>query len=62
LIDDLKRLWEDVVTYDISRKRNFTMKKALMWTINDFPAYGMLSGWIKTFIKNNQNQIWYKTK
>ena len=21
------------------------MKAALMWTINDFPAYGMLSGW-----------------
>jgi hypothetical protein len=45
LIDDLKRLWEDVVTYDISRKRNFTMKANLMWTINDFPAYEMLSGW-----------------
>jgi len=23
----------------------FFMKAALMWTINDFPAYGMLSGW-----------------
>ncbi|KAK2413740.1 hypothetical protein QL285_036417 [Trifolium repens] len=45
LIDDLKRLWEGVLTYDISRKKNFTMKAALMWTINDFPAYGMLSGW-----------------
>ncbi|WJX88709.1 hypothetical protein P8452_70765 [Trifolium repens] len=44
LIDDLKRLWEGVVTYDISRKRNFKMKAALMWTINNFPAYGMLSG------------------
>jgi hypothetical protein len=21
------------------------MRAALMWTINDFPAYGMLSGW-----------------
>ena len=21
------------------------MKATLMWTINDFPAYGMLSGW-----------------
>ncbi|KAK2454153.1 hypothetical protein QL285_001747 [Trifolium repens] len=45
LIDDLKRLWEGVVTYDISRKQNFKMRAALMWTINDFPAYGMLSGW-----------------
>ncbi|XP_045824924.1 uncharacterized protein LOC123917287 [Trifolium pratense] len=45
LIDDLKRLWEGVVTYDISRNQNFTMRAALMWTINDFPAYEMLSGW-----------------
>jgi len=34
-----------VLTYDISKKQNFMMKVALMWTINDFPAYGMLSGW-----------------
>lgn len=45
LIDDLKRLWSGVVTYDISTKINFNMRAALMWTINDFPAYGMLSGW-----------------
>ncbi|GAU32291.1 hypothetical protein TSUD_63080 [Trifolium subterraneum] len=45
LIDDLKRMWNGVPTYDISQKRNFNMKGALMWTTNDFPAYGMLSGW-----------------
>ncbi|XP_029128330.1 uncharacterized protein LOC114916203 [Cajanus cajan] len=45
LIDDLRRLWNGVLTYDISRKQNFMMRAALMWTINDFPAYGMLSGW-----------------
>ncbi|GAU50134.1 hypothetical protein TSUD_408660 [Trifolium subterraneum] len=45
LIDDLKRLWIGELTYDIARKENFTMKAALMWTINDFPAYGMLSSW-----------------
>ncbi|XP_019150967.1 PREDICTED: uncharacterized protein LOC109147764 [Ipomoea nil] len=46
LIDELKLLWDTgVVTYDISLKQNFLMKAALMWTINDFPAYGMLSGW-----------------
>jgi hypothetical protein len=22
------------------------MRAVLMWTINDFPAYGMLSGWV----------------
>jgi hypothetical protein len=33
------------LTYDISRKIFFVIRAALMWTINDFPAYGMLSGW-----------------
>ncbi|XP_057436487.1 uncharacterized protein LOC130728921 [Lotus japonicus] len=47
LIDELKMLWEDgVMTYDVSLKQNFLMKAAVMWTINDFPAYGMLSGWM----------------
>ncbi|XP_004513291.1 uncharacterized protein [Cicer arietinum] len=46
LIDDLQRLWSNgILTYDISTKQNFIMKACLMWTINDFPAYGMLSGW-----------------
>ncbi|XP_045831211.1 uncharacterized protein LOC123922548 [Trifolium pratense] len=47
LIDELKFLWEEgALTYDISRKQNFVMRAALMWTVNDFPAYGMLSGWM----------------
>jgi len=47
LIDELKMLWDiGVPTYDISLKQNFQMRVALMWTINDFPAYGMLSGWM----------------
>jgi len=46
LIDDLQLLWnEGVFTYDILGKENFVMRACLMWTINDFPAYGMLSGW-----------------
>ncbi|WVZ23067.1 hypothetical protein V8G54_001611 [Vigna mungo] len=45
LIDELKKLWTGVLTYDISRKQNFILRAMLMWTINDFPAYGMLSGW-----------------
>ncbi|XP_012841495.1 PREDICTED: uncharacterized protein LOC105961778 [Erythranthe guttata] len=46
LIDELKELWDvRVETYDSFRKQNFLMRAALMWTINDFPAYGMLSGW-----------------
>jgi hypothetical protein len=46
LIDELTQLWSSgALTYDISRKHNFVMKAVLMWTINDFPAYGMVSGW-----------------
>ena len=46
LIDELTQLWSSrALTYDISRKKNFVMRAALMWTINDFPAYGMVSGW-----------------
>jgi len=46
LIDELAQLWSSgALTYDISRKQNFLMRATLMWTINDFPAYEMLSGW-----------------
>ncbi|XP_038687502.1 uncharacterized protein LOC119986883 [Tripterygium wilfordii] len=47
LIDELNQLWcEGVTTYDVRAKENFVMRAALMWTINVFPAYGMLSGWM----------------
>ncbi|XP_072087304.1 uncharacterized protein [Arachis hypogaea] len=47
LIDELNELWNPgILTYDIVEKKNFVLKAALMWTINDFPAYGMLSGWM----------------
>ena len=45
LIDDLRKLWVGILTYDVSRKQNFMMRACLMWTINDFLAYGMLFGW-----------------
>ena len=46
LISELQMLWhEGVRVYDVSLKNNFTMQAVLMWTISDFPAYGMLSGW-----------------
>ena len=46
LIAELKHLWEvGVQTYDVSSKQNFQMRATLMWTISDFPAYSMLSGW-----------------
>ena len=46
LIDELKELWEEVVeTYDAYASEYFQLHAVLLWTINDFPAYGMLSGW-----------------
>ncbi|XP_024199865.1 uncharacterized protein LOC112203073 [Rosa chinensis] len=45
LIDDLKVLWDGVErVYDAVRGEYFTLRAALFWTINDFPAYGNLSG------------------
>ncbi|CAL1413090.1 unnamed protein product [Linum trigynum] len=46
LIEILRELWEDgVSTYDAHSNETFRLHAALLWTINDFPAYGMLSGW-----------------
>ena len=40
LIDELKHLWSvGSMTYDISKKQNFNLRAALLWTISDFPAY-----------------------
>jgi len=44
LINELKQLWSSgVLIYDVSRKQNFQMKAILMWTINDFLEYEMVS-------------------
>ena len=49
LIVELKQLWDvGVQTYDVSRKHNFQMRAALMWTISDFLENSMLSGWSTT--------------
>ncbi|XP_035845327.1 uncharacterized protein LOC118491566 [Helianthus annuus] len=46
LVDELKQLWQTGVrTKDAATNIYFTMKAALLWTINDFPARSSLSGW-----------------
>ncbi|KAA0042917.1 putative transposase [Cucumis melo var. makuwa] len=46
LIEELKELWTfGVRTYDSLTGQFFQLYAALLWTINDFPAYGDLSGW-----------------
>ncbi|KAL5578957.1 hypothetical protein UlMin_011399 [Ulmus minor] len=45
LVEDLKKLWnKGVFAYDAYEKRSFNLKAMLLWTINDFPAYGNLAG------------------
>ena len=46
LLHELKLLWEDEIqTYDVSKRENFQLCALMKWTINDFPAYSMMSGW-----------------
>ncbi|XP_024163775.1 uncharacterized protein LOC112170678 [Rosa chinensis] len=46
LIEELKELWDEgIENFDASSNQMFQMHAALLWTINDFPAYANLSGW-----------------
>ncbi|KAA0056276.1 CACTA en-spm transposon protein [Cucumis melo var. makuwa] len=46
LIEELKELWTfGVRMYDSLTDQFFQLYAALLWTINDFPTYGDLSGW-----------------
>ncbi|CAL2277858.1 unnamed protein product [Prunus armeniaca] len=46
LVDELKDLWKNSVsTYDKSTGKMFTLRAAVMWAVNDFPAYAMVFGW-----------------
>ncbi|CAL8999749.1 unnamed protein product [Prunus brigantina] len=46
LVDELKDLWTNGVrTYYKATGKMFTLRAAVMWTVNDFPAYAMVSGW-----------------
>ncbi|CAL8991373.1 unnamed protein product [Prunus brigantina] len=46
LVDELKDLWTNGVrTYDKSTGKMFTLRAAVLWTVNDFPVYAMVSGW-----------------
>ncbi|CAN6692478.1 unnamed protein product [Malus baccata var. baccata] len=69
LVDELKDLWENGVrTYDKYTGQMFTMRAAVMWTINDFPAYAMVSKWMtKGYLacpicKENVTSSWHARK
>ena len=46
LVEEMKELWDvEVETFDVSSKKSFQIYAALLWNINDFPAYDDISGW-----------------
>ena len=46
LIEDLTKLWDEgVLVFDGFRNETFNLRAMLFCTINDFPAYGNLSGY-----------------
>ncbi|XP_056688501.1 uncharacterized protein [Spinacia oleracea] len=44
LVHELKLLWTGVEAFDAFEGKKFNLRVALLWTINDFPGYSMLSG------------------
>ncbi|KAL0378809.1 UNVERIFIED_CONTAM: hypothetical protein Sradi_3186400 [Sesamum radiatum] len=49
LIDELLQLWHvGVRTYNNATDKAFIMRVALMWTVNNLPAFGIASGWSTT--------------
>ncbi|KAI5350571.1 hypothetical protein L3X38_003462 [Prunus dulcis] len=55
LIDDLKSLWNGIRgVYDAHIGEYFTLRGVLLWTINDFSAYGNLSGCVVKGYKANK--------
>ena len=46
LLEDLAKLWRDGVRiFDSHAKESFILRAMIFCTINDFPAYGNLSGY-----------------
>ena len=45
LIEELKELWRGVEAYDCHKKQKFNLRVAYLWSVHDFMAYGIFSGW-----------------
>jgi hypothetical protein len=47
LVQELQQLWIGVAAYDVLKplgSRSFTLRASLLWTIHDFPGYGIVVG------------------
>ncbi|CAL2246225.1 unnamed protein product [Prunus armeniaca] len=59
LVDEMKDLWTNGVRkYDKSTGKMFTLRAAVMWTVNDFPAYAMVSGKIVSRTRPSTHMNW----
>ncbi|KAL0415886.1 UNVERIFIED_CONTAM: hypothetical protein Slati_3420500 [Sesamum latifolium] len=73
LIEELQNLWHVGMMQDNAKNEIFTMRAALMWTVNDLPAYGMAFVWstasvmgcsvcmdvTRAFYLQNGRKAWY---
>ncbi len=50
LVEELRKLWETTVhaqhAATFNEQMEFNMQTMLMWTIHDFPTYGMIVGFV----------------
>jgi hypothetical protein len=44
-IEELKQLWEGVKVYECYQKQKFNIRVAYLWSVHDFRAYIIFSGW-----------------
>jgi hypothetical protein len=45
LIEELKLLWQGVEAYDYDQKQKFNLRVMYLWSVHDFKAYNIFSGW-----------------
>jgi hypothetical protein len=45
LIEELKQLWQGVEAYDYDQKKKINLRVAYLWSVHDFKAYIIFSGW-----------------
>jgi hypothetical protein len=45
IIEELKQLWQGVKAYDYDQKQKFNLRVVYLWSVHDFKAYSIFSGW-----------------
>jgi hypothetical protein len=45
LIEELKELWKGVEAYDVFKKETFKLRVEYLWSVHDFMAYAIFTGW-----------------